>query len=315
MLPRIFLLTAVTVCLSACDSFYQPPLNGREFLDANTPGPKVEGVSETMEKSAQEFMVKGEFERAGHVYRQLLDRETNNVRYLLGFAEAERRAGKFNLAQQTYEALLKVEPNNIEAKEGLGLALLGQNNFADAGRIFTELLKKDPKRWRTLNAMGLLFVERRMYDDALIYFAEALKFSPNNPSVLNNAGLTQAVQRNFPDARTALEKASELTEAGSVLQKQIDLNLAMVYGIAGDMEKAEEIASRHLKGPALYNNLGLYAHLAENDVMAKSYLNMALTESSSYYKRAWDNLSVVDGSTTDKAGFDSGKGGKRIKVN
>jgi Flp pilus assembly protein TadD len=314
---RLVLLLSALPLLAGCDSLMQPTpkLDGAKYLDENMPGPKVEGVATMQEKTAHELMNKGEFEKAGQIYRQLLDRDKENVKYLMGFAEAARRVGKLDLAQRSYEALLKVEPNNLEAKESLGLALLAQNNFDGAGKIFTEMMKQDPKRWRTLNAMGLLFIQRHMYDEALIYFAEALKYSPNNPSVLNNAGLTQAVQRNFPDARTALETASRLAEPGSILQKQIDLNLAMVYGIAGDMDMAEQIASKHLSGPALYNNLGLYAHLAENDVMAKSYLNMALAQSPNYYKRAWDNLAVVDDSTTDKAGFDKGKGGKRVKVN
>lgn len=315
MFSRFVLLCGACLLLSACDSLYAEPVDGGEYLEKNMSGPKVEGVTEVQEASAKEFLARGEYEKAGHVYRQLLDRDKDNLHYLMGYADAARRAGKSDLAQRSFEALLKVEPNNIEAKEGLGLSLLAQNNFAEAGRVFTEIMKQDPKRWRSLNAMGLLFVQRFMYDDALLYFAEALKVSPNNPSVLNNAGLTQAVQRNFPDARTALEAASALAEPGSLLQKQIDLNLAMVYGIAGDTDKAEEIASRYLKGPALYNNLGLYAHLAENDVMAKSYLNMALSQSNSYYKRAWDNLQVVDSATTDKAGFDEKKGGKRVKVN
>jgi Flp pilus assembly protein TadD len=313
---HLVLCAAVPLMLGACTPRdHAPTMDGGKFLEETMPGPKISGLSDTQEQGAQALMARGEYEKAGTVYRQLLDRDANNIKYLTGYAEAARRAGKPDLAQRSYEALLRVEPDNLDAREGLGLAVLAQNNFNEAGRIFSELMKKDPKRWRSLNAMGLLFVQRHMYDEALIYFAEALKYSPNNPSVLNNAGLTQAVQRNYPDARTALEKASELAEPGSILQKQIDLNMAMVYGIAGDMDRAEEIAARHLSGPQLYNNLGLYAHLAENDVMAKSYLNMALSQSPSYYKRAWDNLKVVDTETTDRAGFDRGKSGKRVKVN
>jgi hypothetical protein len=41
--------------------------------------------------------------------------------------------------------------------------------------------------------------------------------------------------------------------------------------------------------------MGLYAHLAKDDQMAKSYLNMALTESKTYYGKAWENLEAVSG--------------------
>jgi hypothetical protein len=79
------------------------------------------------------------------------------------------------------------------------------------------------------------------------------------------------------------------------------LNLALVYASAGKLPEARKIAEAYLSGPSLNNNLGLYAHLAKDDNLAKSYLNMALTESKTYYGKAWDNLEAINSQTNDKA--------------
>ena len=119
--------------------------------------------------------------------------------------------------------------------------------------------------------------------------------SPDNPAVLNNAGLGFAVDRNFPRAIEALQHAARVSKS-PLQRKQVELNLALIYGVSGDFDTAREVAGKHLEGPALENNLGLYAHLAKDDALAKSYLNMALTQSTTYYERAWENLDALNNS-------------------
>ena len=97
-----------------------------------------------------------------------------------------------------------------------------------------------------------------------------------------------------------MKQASRFSKA-PYQRKQIDLNLAMVHGVSGDFDTARDVAGKYLEGPALDNNLGLYAHLAKDDSLAKSYLNMALTQSPTYYERAWENLDVVNDTNQDAA--------------
>jgi hypothetical protein len=41
--------------------------------------------------------------------------------------------------------------------------------------------------------------------------------------------------------------------------------------------------------------MGFYAHLAKDDALAKTYLNMAISGSSTFYERAWNNLDGISG--------------------
>jgi len=299
---RALLLCSVALLgLSACDdqqfkNWMDPGADRRAALD-KMGGPEVNGVNGTLEKQAKDAMAAGDITRAGQFYQQLLGSEKasneDKLRYKLGLSECLRRSGQYEKALSAYEEILKDEPKNLDAQEGRGLSLMALGKDTDAGRAFSEIMEKDTKRWRTLNALGILFVTKNMVPEANAYFTEALKYSPDNPSVLNNVGLSQAVDKNYPRAIAALEQASRVAGSGEK-RKQVDLNLALVYGVSGDLDTARDIASRYLEGPTLSNNMGLYAHLAKDDALAKTYLNMALTDSSSFYERAWNNLDLVE---------------------
>ena len=261
--------------------------------------PTVKGVNDTQEDAAKAAITAGDYRRASQFYEQLVTsgkaKPEELLRYKLGLADSLRRLGENDQALAMFEQLTRENPTNLDAQEGRGLTLMALGKTVDAGRAFAEIMEKDGSRWRTLNALAILFVTKNMTPEAMAYYTEALKQSPDNPAILNNVGLSQAADRNFRRAVEALQQASRLAKTPSQ-RKQIDLNLAMVYGVSGDSETAKEVASKYIDGAALDNNLGLYAHLAKDNALAKTYLNMALSQSPTFYERAWNNLDAINDS-------------------
>lgn len=311
---RFLLISATLLALSACEGMDTQTRNwlGTGDKDKNKaldamPAAGVEGVNATLEKQATTAMEKGDISRAQQFYQQLITSEKgtkdDKIRYKIAYAETLRRLNRTDDALSAFDEILGEVPNNLDAQEGRGLTLMSMGKATDAGRVFSDIMKEDSKRWRTLNALGILFVTKNMVPEAMAYYTEALKFSADNPAILNNVGLSQAVDKNYPRAIQALEQASRIAKSGE-RRRQIDLNLAMVYGASGDVDTAKDIATKYLQGPSLDNNVGLYAHLAKDDALAKTYLNMALSGSNTFYERAWDNLDLVekntDGSATPK---------------
>lgn len=300
LLPLVFVMPALLAGCSGMDQQTEAWFKGGDKQAAmdKLDGPSVSGVNNTMEKQAIEAAQKGDFRRAGGFYRQLLDSpkasDDDKTRYKLGMAEAARRGGDLKTALPMYETLTREQPDHLEAMEGYGLALMQSGKAVDAGRVFADIMKENPKRWRTLNALGILFVNKNMIPEAMAYYTEALKYSPDNAAVLNNVALSQAVDGNYARAFDTFEQAARVSNS-ELQRQQITLNMAMVYGISGDLETARSIASKYLQGPELDNNLGLYAHLAKNDALARTYLDMALSGSQTYYERAWNNLDIVEG--------------------
>jgi Flp pilus assembly protein TadD len=297
------LLVTSALTLSACGQA------GQQWLDPDKTfalfdQPKVKTVNETQEDMAKEAAA-GDYGRAAQFYQQLIAAQKGTpeqmLRYKFGMADATRRVGDQQAALAMFEELSRENPTNLDVMEGKGLTLMATGKTVDAGRTFADIMEKDPKRWRTLNALGILFVTKNMVPEAIAYYTEALNNSPDNAAILNNVGLSYAVDRNFSRAIEALQTASRVSKVPSQ-RKQIELNLALLYGISGDMENARSVASKYIEGPALDNNLGLYAHLAKDDGLAKTYLNMALSQSTVFYERAWENLDVVnDNSRTEGA--------------
>lgn len=269
-------------------------------------GPKLEGVDDTLLKAAQKAEQDRQYDRAAATYQQLSDKHPDQMDYRIALADNQRRIGRTDDALKNYDAVLAKNPGDVTALEGKMLGKLAKRDMAAAAALVQQILQLDPKRWRTLNAGGLLFASKNLPEDALKYYSQALTISPDNPSILNNVGLTLAMSKQYDKAIEALLRGSNLSVQNPAAQQQIDMNLALVYGLAGKMGEAEKIASKYLQGPALYNNLGYYAHLARNQNMAKDYLNMALTKSPTYYERAWNNLESLGGGSSENKG-DGGK--------
>lgn len=316
MKSPLLLCMLMLACLSACSLAPGKSTQKSRIEELNKlDGPEVDSVTDTLEKSAIEAINRGDYKRAVSLYKQLHDtakvKDSVRMQYAVSLASALRRAGGYDDSLKVLDVVLKNEPDNIDALEGKGLSLLGQGKSQDAGRVFEQVLKKDPKRWRTLNALGILFTIKNLMPEANAYYTEALKYSPDNPSILNNVGLSFAIERRYPKAIEALQQAARLSDAGTATKRQVELNIALVVALAGDLDQAKMIAARHLKGAALDNNLGLYAHLANNDELAKAYLNTALSGTPTYYERAWRNLEVI---TEDANGKNTPESGKSVRI-
>lgn len=258
---------------------------------AEMDSPNVDSVQAALERGALDALKNAEYKKSAALYQQLVDRDDSEFRYKLGLAESLRRLGENKVAIDMYDQIIELKPGHVDAFEGKALATMALGDIEEASKLFQRILEREPNRWRSLNALGIMFAAKNLPNDGMQYLDEALIQSPKNPSVLNNIGLVQAMMKQYPNAVDSLDKGARYASGGQ--RKQIDLNLALVHGIFGQMDKARDIVETYYDGAALENNLGLYAHLANNDELAKSYLNMALSGSNQFYERAWKNLDLV----------------------
>jgi Flp pilus assembly protein TadD len=296
-MKHIILMVAALFTLSACEE----GSIGKQWLDPDKEfkefdQPDVPTQRSLMEQGAKDALEKGNALKAAQIYKQLAEqpklKDPEKRSYMVQFADATRRSGEYEKALKLFDDLSKKQKPSAELLEGKGLCLMGMGKMQEAGRVFKEVMTLDKQRWRTLNALGILFATRNMIPESMAYYAEALRVSEDNPAILNNVGLSQAIARNYPRAIQAMEQAVRVAP-NDLRREQIELNFALIQGIKGDLDGAKAIASKYLKGPALDNNLGLYAYLSDNKELAKTYLNQALTNSTTYYERAWQNLDLV----------------------
>ena len=256
-------------------------------------GPDVTGVDKTMLQNAETAEAEGNFARAAGYYQQMHDRTPEKREWEMALANAQRRADTCNDALAHYEALAKKDPKDVDALEGKALCLMNIGESKEASVAFTEVLAQDPNRWRSLNAVGVLFAGKNKIPEAIAYFEKAAQVDSGQIAVTNNLGLAYLLDKRYDQAIDTFLRAQKRLPSKSKDKPRVDMNLALAYALSGDMENAQKYASPHVSEAGLYNNLGFFAKLAKDERLARDYLNMALSKSPTYYRRAWENLDRV----------------------
>ncbi|MCK4938925.1 MAG: tetratricopeptide repeat protein, partial [Rhodospirillaceae bacterium] len=85
-------------------------------------------------------------------------------------------------------------------------------------------------------------------------FSAALAVSPNNPVIMNNMAMSLAQAGRIKEAISMLEKAAVLNRASPHIRQ----NLALLYGISGDREKAKTLSSMDLDPKEVETNTSFY---------------------------------------------------------
>lgn len=293
----LLIATSVSLILTGCQGTGQRKITKPEELEKilkEAKGPDVPSLEEALLTSAKKADETRQYRTAVGFYKQLLEKNPNNSLYQYHLATSMRKAGMYEESIAEYNKLLDNPEHKVEALEGIALSLMAQGEYERAGDKLAEVMELDAARKGAINAIGILFTIKGMYHEARQYFEEALVVDPGNVFVLNNMALMEALDRRFDESLRLIREAKSKAGRTSPEAVQLDMNMALVYAIKGDLDGARAAAAPHLTEPQLLNNMGYYSYLAQDDNMAKSYLNMALTNSPVYYEKAWKNLESLN---------------------
>lgn len=277
-------LSFFLVLLSGCQSGYMH----RNYSSTEL------SIQRQWRQEADQAFEAGEYQKAVDHYSQLADSKPEDAVVMFKWAEALRMSNQLPKAIECYDRLLKLHPEDSEALEGKGLAYVQMGDFAKAETVFTDIVSRDASRWRTVNALGVIHALQGEMDEALLYYNMAIDLDSTNPSILNNIGLSLALSEQHQEAVRRLQDALVLLNTQDVRRQKIELNLALAYGMAGDMQHAEPLLRKYLSDAAVFNNLGLYASLNQDKTLARSYLSKALAAHPVHYDKAWENLQAID---------------------
>lgn len=296
MKKRLYFAFLMAIATASCSSAlgFSDKQKEDEELQKQIDSVDVPTIEKSLYESALAAIESLDYPKAEQYLLQLMKDHSDKTIYAAKYAEMGRKMGKCKTSIGIYNKILEKEPDNLDYQEGKALCQLEVGEFKEAGRAFTDIIGKDPKRWKSINASGLIFASRKKFNEANQYFSLAAEVSGNNPSVMNNLALNKALLGNYPDAIKILEEASGRANSEGEQKRRIDLNLALVYGISGNLDAAKQVASKHLSEAQAFNNMGIYSEIAHQPDLAKTYLNKALTSTTLYYDRAWENLEKIE---------------------
>jgi Flp pilus assembly protein TadD len=129
-------------------------------------------------------------------------------------------------------------PQNRALLGAYGRALADVGNYSQALDVLGRAHTPDDPDWRVLSAQGAVLDQIGRHEEAQRHYASALKMAGDEPSILSNLGLSYALSKDLPKAESTLRKAA----ARNATDSRVRQNLALVLGLQGRFNEAEEIA-------------------------------------------------------------------------
>lgn len=184
----------------------------------------------------------GEWRRAaataGERYRTNPSDPAAAVRY----AQALRRTGQSAQAAAVLQQASLANPRDRQVLGAYGRALVDNGNFPEALDVLGRAHTPDQPDWRILSVQGAALDGMGRHAEARSYYANALKIAPDEPSVLSNLAISYALSKELGEAEQTLRRAA----SRGVADRRIRQNLALVVGLQGRFEEAEDIARAEL---------------------------------------------------------------------
>jgi Flp pilus assembly protein TadD len=259
----------------------------------NISGESLSSIQRQFHSDADKAFADGDYKKSAEIYGNLAENHPSDTALRFKWAEALRMGNEVDSSLKAYDMILQTAPENLDAMEGKGLALVQAGDFKAAETLFAKIINLDGTRWRTINALGVINALQGDIEEAKLYYDMAVSVDPHNPSILNNIGLSMALSGRKQEAVSRMNEALALIGPNDIRRRKIELNLALAYGIMGHMDEAEQLLKKYLSGPAVFNNLGLYAKLNNDKALARSYLSKALAAHPVHYDKAWENLQAI----------------------
>jgi Flp pilus assembly protein TadD len=195
-----------------------------------------------MIRIAKKARQSGNSEAAISFYNKALNMDANSAEAYLGLAETYIDMKLLDAATEYIKKAEALECNmaRVSYLRGKVHLLLGDAQAAEA-----EFMKN--KSIDSMNALGAVFDGRGEHQKAQQLYKQVISRDPNYIDAYNNMGLSLMLCDNYKDAIFYLESACSLPGANVAYRS----NLALVYGLAGNIEKAKGIYAQDFEGDEL----------------------------------------------------------------
>jgi Flp pilus assembly protein TadD len=193
-----------------------------------------------MLRIAKKARESGNTEAAISFYKKALEYDEDSHEALLGLAEVYIDMKLLDAASahiKKAEGKKGYNSNKANYLRGKIYLLAGNNQKAEK-----EFLKSDSLD--AMNALGAVYDSREEHRRAQELYKQVISRNPSYIDAYNNMGLSLMLCGNYKDAIFYLENACSLPAANAAYRS----NLAVAYGLAGDVEKAKTIYAQDFDG-------------------------------------------------------------------
>lgn len=197
--------------------------------------------------------MRGDLASAVTIYRRAADLAPFNPQPYLAMGDALLALGAYNDASKAYHDAID-RGATVDAYRGLGNALIAQDQPGLALTQFEEAIRLAKDDVRGYSGKGVALGMIGDYAAAQAVYRRALQIDPDNRTVLNNLGLSLAFS-GAPQEAIDLLLPVALDPKATPRHRQ---NLALAYGLAGNMTEAAKIGRMDLDEESVQKNLAYY---------------------------------------------------------
>lgn len=184
----------------------------------------------------------------------------------LNFAAALRRDGQAAQAVAVLRQASTVHTDDVVIQAAYGKALAAEGQFDQALTVIRAAQRPDLPDWKLVSAEGAVLDQTGNHQVARERYRYALKLAPKEPSILSNLGMSHVLTGDLTDAEKLLAEA--LAQPGA--DSRVRQNLALVVGLQGRFDEAEQIAKAELPPEEAAANIAyLRSLLTQEDTWSK----------------------------------------------
>lgn len=195
----------------------------------------------------------GDLVNAVGLYQRAHELAPHDERPLVALGQVFAQLGSPASAAEAYRAAIAAAPSDVEARRGLGTALITMGQ-PEAAIVELEKALDIAEDYRIYNSLGVAYDMTGDHVSAQTYYKTGLTLSPGNPELSNNLGLSLALDGQYPEAIALLEKISNDPAAPPRYRQ----NLALALGLAGNRDKAREVAQQDMDYATAEKNLSYF---------------------------------------------------------
>jgi Flp pilus assembly protein TadD len=215
---------------------------------------------------ALEQMSSAELSQASAAFGLIYEKNPKDKQAGLNHANALRMTGRNDQALAVMRQVAITHANDRDVLAAYGKALAGAGEFEAALDAVRRAERQDLPDWRLLSAEGAILDQMGQPENARGLYRKALDLQPNEPSVLSNLGMSYLLADDLKTAETYMRSAASSPGADSRVRQ----NLALVVGLQGRFEEAEDIARQELSADQAEANVAyLKSMLAQQNSWSK----------------------------------------------
>lgn len=218
---------------------------------------KGKTVAGAMMRAGEASRRRGDISAAIEFFRRAHQAEPKQIEPLVGLGESLVAASLVKDAADAFRRALVIDPDNARALRGLGNSLIAQDQLDLAVEKFQKAVAADPKDYRAYSGLGVAHDSMADHAKAQEFYYAGLEIAPDDVNLRNNLGLSLAFAGHYNGAVEILRPLA-LRPGATARDRQ---NLALAYGLSGDIKNAENFARMDMDSRGVERNMSYYAAL------------------------------------------------------